>query len=130
MEMTNSEIKANVLQAADQRAQVQICAQLNAVPVARIKEILKEQGVDLRKLKGNQKPKQRIAETNYPKERSKKHKGTQRRLVPEEHIPDRLQGALAAIRAEIADINRQQYQLDMRKGDLYNQIWDMLAEVE
>lgn len=126
MQMTESEIKANVLQAADQRAQVQICAQLNAVPVARIKEILKEQGVDLRELKGIQKPKQRIAETKSQKDRKK----YTRKLNPEEIVPDRHQGALAAIRAEIADINRQQYELDMRKGDLYNQIWDMLAEVE
>lgn len=126
MQMTESEIKANVLQAADQRAQVQICAQLNAVPVARIKEILKEQGVDLRELKGIQKPKQRIAETKSQKDRKK----YTRKLNPEEIVPDRLQGALAAIRAEIADINRQQYQLDMRKSDLYKQIWDMLEEVE
>jgi hypothetical protein len=126
MEMTNSEIKANVLQAADQRAQIRICAELNDVSVDCIKAILKEQGVDLRELKGAMKPKQRMAETNYPKDRKK----YTRKLNPEELVPDRLQGALAAIRAEIADINRQQYQLDMRKGDLYNQIWDMLAEVE
>ena len=126
MQMTESEIKVNVLQAADQRAQVRICAELNDVPVGRIQEILKEQGVDLRKLKGNQKPKQRIAETKSAKDRKK----YTRKLNPEEIVPDRLKGALAAIRAEIADINRQQYQLDMRKGDLYNQIWDMLGEVE
>lgn len=126
MQMTESEIKANVLQAADQRAQVLICAQLNAVPVARIKEILKEQGVDLRELKGIQKPKQRIAETKSQKDRKK----YTRKLNPEEIVPDRLQGALAAIRQEIAEINRQQYQLDMRKSDLYQQIWNMLEEVE
>lgn len=126
MQMTESEIKANVLQAADQRAQVQICAQLNAVPVEWIKEILKKQGVDLRELRGNQKPKQRMAETKSANDRKK----YTRKLNPEEIVPDRLKGALAAIRAEIADINRQQYELDMRKGDLYNQIWDMLGEVE
>lgn len=126
MQMSEREIKNDVLQAADQRAQIRICAELNAVPVERIKEILKEQGVDLRLLKGAQKPKQRIAETKTANDRKK----YTRKLNPEEIVPDRLKGALAAIRAEIADINRQQYELDMRKGDLYNQIWDMLAEVE
>lgn len=120
MQMTESEVKANVLQARDQKAQVQICAELNAVPVEHIKEILKAQGVDLRKLKTV--PKQQMAQ-------HKPHKYT-RKLNPEETVPDRLKDALKTIREEIADINRQQYQLDMRKSDLYKQIWDMLEEVE
>ena len=124
MQMTESEIKANVLQARNQKAQVQICAELNAVPVERIKEILKDQGVDLRKLKTV--PKQHLAEAKSGKER----KPYTRKLDPEEVVPDRLKDALAAIREEIADINRQQYQLDMRKSDLYKQIWGMLEEME
>ena len=52
MQMTESEIKTNVLQAKDQVAQISICAQVNACSVDRIKEILKKQGVDLRTLKG------------------------------------------------------------------------------
>lgn len=52
MQMTESEIKTNILQAKNQIAQIPICAQLNGVGVEKIKEILKRQGVDLRTLKG------------------------------------------------------------------------------
>lgn len=51
--MTNSEIKVNVLQAKNQRAQIKICAQLNDMPEEQIRDILKEQGVDLRTFKGS-----------------------------------------------------------------------------
>ena len=37
--------------------------------------------------------------------------------------------AVKAIKAEIAEINRQQYELDMRKADLYKQVWDMMGEI-
>ena len=36
---------------------------------------------------------------------------------------------MAAIRAELDSISRQQYELDMRKADIYKQIWDMLGEI-
>lgn len=52
MQMTDSEVKTNVLQAADQKKQVTICAQVNGVSPDKIREILKAQGVDLRSLKG------------------------------------------------------------------------------
>ena len=52
MQMTESEIKTNILQAKDQMKQIPICAQVNACSVDKIKEILKKQGVDLRTLKG------------------------------------------------------------------------------
>lgn len=52
MQMTESEIKTNILQAKNQIAQIPICAQVNACSVDKIKEILKKQGVDLRTLKG------------------------------------------------------------------------------
>jgi hypothetical protein len=50
--MTEGEIKTNILQAKDQRAQIKICAELNAVDEDEIKSILRMQGVDLRELKG------------------------------------------------------------------------------
>lgn len=53
MQMTESEIKANIMQAKDQKAQIGICAELNDCSAEQIKEILREQGVDLRSLKGN-----------------------------------------------------------------------------
>ena len=55
MQMTESEILRNIFDVADQKAQIKICAQLNAVPEDDIKEILKKNGVDLRKLKTEKK---------------------------------------------------------------------------
>ena len=53
MQMTEGEIKTNILQAKDQRAQIKICAELNAVDEDEIKSILRVQGVDIRTLKGS-----------------------------------------------------------------------------
>lgn len=50
-----SEIVRNVLGAANQRAQIQIEADLHAVPVKDVKAILRDAGVDLRSLKGERK---------------------------------------------------------------------------
>lgn len=55
MQMTESEVLKDIFDAADQKAQIKICAQLNAVPEDEIKEILKKNGVDLRKLKTEKK---------------------------------------------------------------------------
>ena len=37
--------------------------------------------------------------------------------------------ALDVLRNEIEDINRQQYELDQRKADIYQKLWDMLGGV-
>lgn len=52
---TASTIVRNVLGAANQRAQIQIEADLNAVPVKEVKAVLRDAGVDLRSLKGERK---------------------------------------------------------------------------
>lgn len=52
---TASTIVRNVLGAANQRAQIQIEADLNAVPVNEVKGLLRDAGVDLRSLKGERK---------------------------------------------------------------------------
>lgn len=52
MEMTDREVKLNIMQAKDQKAQIAICAQLNNCSEDNIKDILRKQGVDLRKLLG------------------------------------------------------------------------------
>lgn len=54
MVMSDNEVKMNVLQAKDPRAQIKICAELNATTQAHIKDILREQGVDLRTFNGKQ----------------------------------------------------------------------------
>ena len=66
MQMTESEIKVNVLQAKNKRAQIKICADLNDTTEDVIKGILKKQGVDLRALNNFPSKKQKKqAETNY-----------------------------------------------------------------
>lgn len=52
---TASEIVRNVTGAANQRAQIQIEADLHAVPVKEVKALLKDAGIDLRSLKGEKK---------------------------------------------------------------------------
>lgn len=52
MEMTDREVKLNIMQAKDQKAQIAICAQLNNCSEDIIKDILRKQGVDLRTLLG------------------------------------------------------------------------------
>lgn len=49
---TASTIVRNVLGTANQRAQIQIEADLNAVPVKEVKALLRDAGIDLRSLKG------------------------------------------------------------------------------
>ena len=116
MQMTESEVKVNVLQAKDQRAQVKICAQLNAVGEDVIRDILRKQGVDLRRLTGSSKLTQSKTRSSRPAKNADEKQIT---------IAD----VVAVIKAQIAEINRQQYELDMRKADLYRTIWDMLGEV-
>lgn len=52
--MTEGEIKTCVLQAKDQRAQIRICAELNDISEEEVKDILRQQGVDCRTLRGAQ----------------------------------------------------------------------------
>ncbi len=118
MQMTESEVKVNVLQAKDQRAQVKICAELNAVGEDVIRGILRKQGVDLRKLTGSSK----LTQSKTKSSRIIANAADKQQIT----VTD----AVAAIKAQIAEINRQQYELDMRKADLYKTIWDMLGEVE
>lgn len=52
---TASTIVRSVLGAANQRAQIQIEADLHAVPVKEVKAVLRDAGIDLRSLKGERK---------------------------------------------------------------------------
>lgn len=128
MQMTNDEIKVHVLQAKDQRAQIRIEAELNAVDEEEIKSILREQGVDLRALKG--------ANDGSRASRARRQAIPYKKpeIIPEppkssEPTAMTVSEAMAALRAELDEINRQQYALDMRKAELYQQIWDMLGEM-
>ena len=132
MQMTEGEIKTNVLQAKDQRAQIKICAELNAVDEEEIKSILRTQGVDLRALKG--------ANDGSKASRARRQAIPYKKpeIIPEppkssepaaRFVWMTVSEAMAALRAELDEINRQQYALDMRKAELYQQIWDMLGEM-
>lgn len=123
--MTEGEIKASVLQAKDQWGQIKICAQLNAVSEEDIKSILRTQGVDLRSLKGTN-DKRRAGTIRRQMPHTASSNGTKPEIPAQVTIAE----AMAAIRAELSEINRQQYQLDMRKADLYQQIRDILGEVD
>lgn len=117
LDMTDEEIKRNVLGAANQKAQVKIVAELNATTEDVICKRLKAQGVDLRRLRGAAKKHVAEAKRHYKKPE----------IIPGPPHTVTLADAMAAIRAELAEINRQQYELDMRKGDLYKQLWDMIG---
>ena len=124
MQMTDGEVVMNVMQAKDQKAQISICADLNCCSEDRIKEILKKEGIDLRTLKT---VKKQIDHGTKHKPHKKPYKKPE--IIPGPLKTIALPEAMAAIRAELDDINRQQYELDMRKADLYKQLWDTLGEV-
>lgn len=118
MQMTNDEIAASYRQAKNKCEQVKILAELNACPIETIISILCGAGYNIRafsKLKGE------LKKAEPEKLQYKKPKILPRRIT----LPE----ALATIKEELNDINRIQYELDMRKAALYKQIWDMLGDI-
>lgn len=150
--MSNDEIVMRYRQAKDKGEQVKILAELNNCPVERIIGILTANGVDNRyfnhlrgKLKKthnytpniSQEDKQKIFEESLEQQRKQEQQVKipykKPEIIPAPPEPDKQQptvsDAVAIIKAELADINRQQYLLDMRKADLYKQVWDMMGEM-
>lgn len=146
--MSNEEIVVRYRQAKDKGEQVKILAELNNCPVERIIGILTANGVDNRcfnYLRGKLKKQDEAAAKKADKLRhyAKKQIDAQAEVAEKmqevlckkpEIIPGppravTLPEAIAAIRAELDEINRQQYELDMRKADLYQQVWDMMGEM-
>lgn len=153
-ENEQSIIVKNILGAKDKHKQVQIEADLHESSIGIIKDILKEHGVNLRILNGGNRKKKHIEDElieETPKEQdvvdaaveavkdfdAALSKGQQiektKKVYKKPEIipapPKRItvSDAVAVIRAELDDISRQQYQLDMRKADLYQQLWDMIG---
>ena len=149
--MSNDEIVVRYRQAKDKGEQVKILAELNDCPVERIIGILTANGVDNRcfnhlrgKLKKthnytpniSQEDKQKIFEESLEQQRKQEQQVKipykKPEIIPGPPEPDKqltVSDAVAIIKAELAEINRQQYELDMRKADLYQQVWDMMGEM-
>lgn len=155
--MSNDEIVMRYRQAKDKGEQVKILAELNNCPVERIIGILTANGVDNRcfnHLRGKLKKQEEKAAKKFEKlrEECQEQLAIQAEIMkqmPTEPVKDAVaenmqevlhdtaadkqqltvSDAIAVIRAELADINRRQYELDMRKADLYKQVWDMMGEM-
>lgn len=110
MQMTESEIKTNIMQAKDQKKQIPICAQVNGCSIDKIREILKKQGVDLRKLKG--------AAPKYPVKKSKSQ--------PKENAAESQQvtvaQAMAALYARIGELKKERADIDNELADISAQL--------
>lgn len=149
--MSNEEICVRYRQAKNKDDQVKTLAELNDCPVERIIGILTANGVDNRcfnHLRGKLKKQDEAAAKKADKLRhyAKKQIDAQAEvaekmqevlykkpeIIPGPPEPDKqvtVADAVAVIKAELAEINRQQYELDMRKADLYQQVWDMMGEM-
>ena len=148
--MSNEEIVVRYRQAKDKGKQVKILAELNNCPVERIIGILTANGVDNRcfnHLRGELKKKEQVVVKEAVKavkdfsdalSKGQQTEGQEKipykkpEIIPGPPEPDKqptVSDAVAIIKAELAEINRQQYELDMRKADLYKQVWDMMGEM-
>lgn len=105
MVMSDNEVKLNVLQAKDPRAQIKICAELNATTQTHIKDILREQGVDLRAFNGKQ-PKAAVSETDK---------------TPETPIQ--------AIKSKIDSLLRQRAVIDSELADLKAMLTEIIDSI-
>lgn len=119
MDMTPDEIVVRYRQAKDKAEQLQILADLNNCTVDGIINVLCEHG--------GYKPQF----FNKAKVKLKKQIPYKKpEIIPEPPKPESeketVDSALDILRAEIAELNRQQYALDMRKAELYQKISNAL----
>ena len=150
MQMSNEEIVVRYRQAKEKGKQVKILAELNNCPEERIIGILVANGEDNRSFNHlrNKLKKKEMTTVKEAAEAVKDFdtalsKGQQAKeqekipykkpeIIPGPPVPDKqvtVADAVAVIKAELAEINRKQYELDMRKADLYKQVWDMMGEM-
>lgn len=151
MQMSDGEIFTRYRQAKKKSEQVKILAQLNGVSTERIIEILVSKGVDNRcfnnfRSRLNNQDSKKSAATEPTVNYMQKHveeslkKAVTEQLEKAKNITpvtygllptykQSIDSALDTIRCEIEDINRQQYELDQRKAEIYQKLWDMLGGV-
>lgn len=154
MNMTPDEIVVRYRQAKEKGKQLNILADLNACSVDDIVQVLVEHGgykLDrMSRSRGKAKLLKKEQSDKIVDNLMRKHveiaieKAADKQLEKAKNIiplittePEpklktynqSIDSALDTIRAEIEDINRQQYELDQRKADLYKKLWDMLGGV-
>ena len=154
MEMTPDEIVVRYRQAKKKGEQLNILAQLNACSVDDIVSVLVEHGgykLDrLSRSRGKAKLLKKEESDKIVDNLIRKHvdkaieKAADKQLEKAKNITpvmalepesklktykQSVDSALDTIKAEIEDINRQQYELDQRKADIYQKLWDMLGGV-
>ena len=154
MEMTPDEIVVRYRQAKKKGEQLNILAQLNACSVDDIVQVLVDHGgykLDrLSRSRGKAKLLKKEESDKIVDNLMRKHvekaieKAADKQLEKAKNITSvmalepepklktykqSVDSAIDTIRAEIKDINRQQYELDQRKADIYQKLWDMLGGV-
>ena len=154
MEMTPDEIVVRYRQAKKKGEQLNILAQLNACSVDDIVQVLVDHGgykLDrLSRSRGKAKLLKKEESDKIVDNLMRKHvekaikKAADEQLEKAKNITpvmaldsepklktykQSIDSALDTIRAEIEDINRQQFELDQRKADIYQKLWDMLGGV-
>lgn len=118
MQINENEIKCNVLHAADQKAQIEIEAQLNATTPEHIREILKKQGVDLRTLRSS--PKKHIAES----------KKSTKKVTPKPEYSNVIVSAFAALHSRVKELGEQKKAIEDELAAInieLNRIEDIIA---
>lgn len=148
MDMSNDEIVVRYRQAKHKGEQLNILADLNACSVDDIVNVLVEHGGYQLERMSRSRGKAKLLREAAPKKPYKKPE-----IIPEPPKPipvddsakyvmplkdvrslnikpqKAIDSALDVIKAEIEAINRQQYELDMAKSDIYKKLWDMLGGV-
>ena len=140
MDMSNDEIVVRYRQAKHKGEQIKILADLNACTIEEILQVLVESGgYELNRISraigAAWKVSSPFVKHSEPVKLPKKEKSVVKEkmvFAPEPKLKtykQSLESALDTIKAEIEDINRQQYELDQRKADIYKKLWDMLGGV-
>lgn len=146
MEMRPDEIVVNYRQAKNKGQQIKILADLNLCKIEDIIQILVDHGGYERQrisraIGAARKCSSPFVKHSEPVKLPKKepepekipYKKPEIILGPPEPklktYKQSIESALDTIKAEIEDINRQQYELDQRKADIYQKLQDMLGGV-